>query len=178
MANNTVSKVLDVIKKRRSCRRFSSQSIPVDHIEMLIDALRWAPSAGNRQPWHFYIVFNQDIKNQLVEAARGQKFVGEPPVVFVVCTVAERSASRYGDRGETLYVYQDTAAAVQNLLITATDLGYGTCWVGAFLEESVCKVLNLPKNFRPVALIPVGIAEEDPDPPRRFSKETITTILQ
>ena len=76
--------------------------------------------------------------------------------MFVICAEPDQSAKRYGSRGREMYVYQDTAAATQNLLLMATSLGYGTCWVGAFDETGVVRVLGLPAGWRPVALVPVG----------------------
>ncbi len=172
------SEVYQTVMKRRSCRRFLPDPIPEAHFEMLVQALRWAPSAGNRQPWHFYVVKNPEIKNRLVAAAYGQTFLAEAPMVFVICAIPEVSAMRYGSRGRELYVYQDTAAAVENLLLTATSLDYGTCWVGAFNEKAVSKVLQLPEAYRPVAMIPVGKPAEKPDAPQRRKVEEILTVLE
>jgi nitroreductase len=144
------------ILERQSCRYFRQDELPAEHLELLLECLRWTPSAGNMQPWRFYVVKDAARKRALVQAAFGQKFIGDAPVVIVVCAVPEESAARYGQRGATLYCLQDTAAAVQNLLLGATALGYGTCWIGAFDESAAAKALNLPKGQRPVAMVPVG----------------------
>ena len=89
-------------------------------------------------------------------AALDQKFIEEAPVVIVVCANETRSSRRYGSRGVALYCLQDTAAAIQNMLLTACALDLGTCWVGAFREEDARRILNIPEGVRPVALIPVG----------------------
>jgi len=171
------SSVLQVILQRRSIRKYAKDEIPEDHITHLIEVLRWAPSAGNCQPWHFYLVKNQQMKYALAQAAFGQDFIAQAPVVFVICAIPKRSAARYGKRGETLYVYQDTAAAVQNLLLTATGYGYGSCWVGAFDEFRVSKVLQLPIQQRPVAVVPIGKPAEQVHPPARLRKENTFTLL-
>jgi len=114
----------------------------------------------------------------LARAAFQQDFIAQAPLMFVVCGLPERSARRYGERGENLYVFQDTAAAVQNLLLLATSLGYGTCWVGAFDESQVSEVLSLPVQERPLALIPIGKSAEQPSPPQRLPIEKILTILE
>lgn len=159
--------VLEAIKSRRSIRAFKSQEIPEETINKLIEAACWAPSAGNIQPWEFIIVRNNEIKRRLVEAALGQEFIAEAPVVIVVCANEERSARGYGLRGKTLYCIQDTAAAIQNINLAAYSLGLGTCWIGAFREEEAREALKIPNGIRPVAMIPVGYPNEAPQPPRR-----------
>ena len=96
-------------------------------------------------------------------AALDQTFIEEAPVVIVVCANEIRSGRGYGNRGATLYCLQDTAAAIQNMLLTACDLGLGTCWVGAFHEEDARKILNIPRGVRPIAIIPVGHPAEKPE---------------
>lgn len=168
--------VLETIKKRRSIRRFRSDPVSQGIIRKLLEAACWAPSAGNLQPWAFYVVTSPALKKDLAAVA-SQRFVGEAPVVIVVCVVPERSAVHYGERGKNLYCLQDTAAAVQNILLAATSLGLGACWVGAFREEGVIKALGLSPEKRPVALIPVGYPISDIRPPRRFSFEKVTQWL-
>ena len=154
--------VLEAIKGRRSIRAFKSEDVPPEIVEKLIDAARWAPSAGNIQPWEFIIVRNPEIKRNLAKAALNQSFVEEAPVVIVVCADEVRSSQGYGVRGKTLYCIQDTAAATQNIHLAAYSLGLGTCWVGAFNEEEARKILEIPEGVRPVAIIPVGYPAEKP----------------
>jgi len=156
--------VLETIKGRRSIRAFRSQRVPAEIVEKLIDAARWAPSAGNIQPWEFIIVRKPEIKRRLAEAALDQTFIEEAPVVIVICANEDRSSLGYGMRGKTLYSIQDTAAAIQNILLTAYSLGLGTCWVGAFREEEARKTLKIPHGVRPVAIVPVGHPAESPPP--------------
>jgi len=166
--------VLEAIRKRRSIRSFKSVDVPEDVVEKLIDAARWAPSAGNIQPWEFVIVRGSETKRKLATAALNQTFISEASVVIVVCANRDRSSRGYGSRGETLYCIQDTAAATQNILLTATALGLGSCWVGAFNEEEVRKVIKAPREIRPVAIIPIGYPAESPAPrPRRPLNEVI-----
>ena len=96
------------------------------------------------------------------QAAYGQKNLQEAAIVIVVCADEKRAAESYGDRGKTLYCIQDTAAAIQNILLTACSLGLGSCWIGAFKEEQIKKIINSPKGIRPVALIPIGYPDEAP----------------
>jgi nitroreductase len=115
------------------------------------------------QPWHFVIVRSPRIKQALASAAYGQRFVTQAPVVIVVCADPERSAARYGSRGRDLYCLQDTAAATEHILLAATALGLGTCWVGAFDEAVAARALALPADLRPVAIVPVGQPSTEPE---------------
>lgn len=157
-----------VIEQRHSVRAFSSAPVSDETIERILKAGILAPSAGNRQPWHFVVVRSRAVKSNLERAAFGQSFVGEAPVVIVVCAEPERSAAVYRDRGRALYCLQDTAAAVENMLLAATALGLGACWVGAFDEEAAASAVALPAGLRPVALIPLGVPARVPQAtPRR-----------
>jgi nitroreductase len=165
---------LNLIKKRKSIRAYKDDIVSEEDIHTLLEAARWAPSAGNKQPVEIIIVKSVEQKNKLIEGALGQKFIGQVPVVFVVCADLDRSSARYGERGANLYAIQDAAAATQNILLMATDLNYGTVWVGAFDEEVVSSILKLPANVRPLAIIPIGRAAQDPSPrPRREIDEFI-----
>ena len=155
MSENTI----DFILKRYSCRSFKPDPLKEGDLERLMEAIRWAPSAGNCQPWFFYVVTNSEVKEGLCRAAHDQSFILNAPVVFVVCANAQEAAFAYGERGRTLYCFQDTAAATENLLLAATALGYGSCWLGAFEEEEASEVLNIPQTLRPVAIVPVGFAK-------------------
>ena len=159
--------VFEAIQGRRSIRAFESREVPEELVERLIEAARWAPSAGNIQPWEFIIVRKQEIKRKLAEAALYQSFIEEAPVVIVVCADEVRSTQGYGMRGKTLYCIQDTAAAIQNIHLAAYSMGLGTCWVGAFREDEARKVLKTPAGLRPVAIIPVGYPAETPSPRSR-----------
>lgn len=166
--------ILDTIKKRRSIRRFRPDPVPAEVLRQLVEAACWAPSAGNLQPWRFYVVTDPAAK-QALAAAAAQEFVAMAPAVIVVCAVPERSASRYRDRGRLLYCLQDTAAAAQNLLLAATAMDLGACWVGAFREDEVARGLGLPPGERPVVLVPVGYPAASPQPPRRRSLEEVVS---
>jgi nitroreductase len=152
----------EAIKGRRSIRKFKKQVIPDTTITQLVEAASYAPSAGNIQPWEFVIVKNPAIKRKLAETARNQAYVEETPTVIVVCADEKRASLGYGTRGRTLYCLQDTAAAIQNILLTAYSLGLGACWIGAFNEDEAKEALKAPEGIRPVAIIPVGYPDETP----------------
>ncbi len=171
-------KFLEVILQRSSCRSFLPEPLEEQTIERLLGVMQRAPSAGNLQPWHFYVVTDDRSKEGLVQAAYGQSFLGEAPVVFVVCTVAERTAPRYGDRGRNLYCIQDTAAAIENLLLAAEALDLGGCWIGAFNEAAASNVLNIQRDMRPVAIIPVGHPARKPERTPRLPLSEVTTYVR
>ncbi len=150
---------LNQIRNRQSIRRFSDQPIHEGDLKEIVKTGFRAPSAGNRQPWRVVIVKDQELKDQLSEAALGQTFMAKAPVVLVICGVPEESAERYRERGGTLYYLQDTAALTQNILLAAHMLDYGACWIGAFNENEVSRILRIPSSMRPVAMIPVGRIE-------------------
>ncbi len=164
----------EAILKRKSIRAFAEKNISEEDLEVLIRAAIMAPSGGNMQPWGFVAVRDSDIKERLVEASYGQAFIATAPVVVIVCTDPARTAPRYGDRGTTLYCIQDTAAAVENILLTATHNGLGTCWIGAFDEGMAAEALGLPEGIRPIAMIPIGYPAQDP--PKR-PRRPLTEVL-
>jgi nitroreductase len=165
--------VIAAIEERRSIREFEETPIPDATIGRLIESARLAPSAGNLEPWKFVVVKRDDLKQALASAAFGQNFIGVAPVCIVVCAEPERSAARYGERGANLYCLQDSAAAVQNILLTATAYGLGSCWVGAFDETQVKEILGLAPKYKPVAILPIGYSADEPmEIPRRPLEET------
>ena len=166
--------VLEAIKERRSIRAFTDEKVSEKDVERLIDAARWAPSAGNTQPLELVVVKDKEMKRKLSEAALNQTFIEKAPVVIVVCADLNRSSRGYGSRGERLYSLQDTAAATENILLAAQELGLATCWVGAFRDKEVAKAVKAPKNMKPVAIVPVGHPAERPlAPPKRSVNEIV-----
>ena len=166
-----------VIEERRSVRDFEvGRDVSADMVERILGAAIRAPSAGNCQPWHFVVVRNEQVKDSLAQAAYGQWFVAEAPVVIVVCADPARSAWRYGSRGTQLYCLQDTAAATEHILLAVTALGLGACWVGAFDERAASKALDLPASLRPVAIVPIGYPTGRPYRTSRRGLEEVVTF--
>lgn len=161
------------ITERRSIRAYQPSPVSEEIIEMLVELGNMAPSAGNLQAREFVVVRNDEMKEALAAAALGQSFISEAPVCIVVCVNYKR-ITHYGARGRDLYVFHDTGAAVQNILLAAHALGLGTVWVGAFNEDPVKRLLRLPEHVRPVALVPVGYAAEHP---QRTSRRDLRDIL-
>ncbi len=162
-----------LFQSRFSCRVFGPEPVPLATVERLLEAARWAPSAGNVQATRFVVVTRLEARQKLAEAAFGQRFIADAPVVFVVCALPEVVGRQYGDRGRELYCIQDAAAATENLLLAATVHGLGSCWIGAFHERAVAKALSLERDWRPVALVPVGRVRKGPSQRCRLPLRTL-----
>ncbi len=137
---------LDCIRTRASVRSFQNKPVPGDVIKQILEAGTHAPSAKNIQDWEFIVIRKGETKAQLSEAALGQEMIAKAPVVVVVCSNLEKISMSCGERGVNLYSKQDTAAAVENMLLAAWDQGVGSCWVGAFNEKMVKDILAIRKK--------------------------------
>ncbi|MFZ5366341.1 MAG: nitroreductase family protein [Patescibacteria group bacterium] len=169
--------VFEAIKKRRSIRSFdSSRRVSDEQVEKLLEAARWAPSAGNLQSWFFVVVRDKKIKERFVSEAWVQELILEAPVVIVVCSEPERTTWRYGERG-TRYTIQDTAIATQNIWLAATAMGLGASFLAAFDEKKVAQILNLKKGLYPIVILSIGYPAESPTPPPRRSLKEISKIV-
>lgn len=156
--------VHEAIMKRRATRRFKSTDVDDATIRRLLGLATWAPSAGKVEGWHFVVV--RKDRGRVYEAYdRG--WIRTAPVLLLVCADLDAYRQGYGQRGAGLYSIQDTAAAIENLMLAATELGLATCWVGAFDEPLISKNFNLPANIRPVAIIPLGYPDEAPTSTRK-----------
>ena len=168
---------LNLIKKRKSIRAYKNDTVSEKDIHTLLEAARWAPSAGNKQPVEIVIVKSVEQKEKLMEGAYGQKFIGQVPVVFVICANLDRSSARYGERGATLYAIQDAAAATQNILLAAHGMDLGAVWLGVYPRENrlkrIAKLLGLPKELIPISIVSVGIPAEQKEIKDRFKTERI-----
>lgn len=159
--------LFELIESRRSVRKFTDDAVAEEQLAPLLEAMRWAPTAGNAQPLRFHVVRSSALRQRLAQAAVGQRFVAEAPVVIVVVVDEHEAQRAYGQRGVELYCLQDAAAATENLLLAAHAQRLGACWVGAFREATVIEALGLPQSQRPVALVPVGAPADRPAAPRR-----------
>ena len=163
--------VLKVIMDRRSIRRYLPGPIPEEVILRVLDAARFSPSGKNLQPWKFILVQEETLKQRLVEASVRQSFIAEAPIVVVACGFPDRCYSRMGNYMKSWPV--DVAIALEHLILQAQEEGLGTCWIGAFEEEEVKSILNIPDGVRVLALTPLGYPDEKPVSRGRKSLEEI-----
>jgi nitroreductase len=155
----------DLLGRRRMVRRYRPDPVEPEVVDRLIAAAVRAPSAGHTQPWAFVVVRDAERRRALAEAALGQMFIAEAPLVIVACAELERSRGKYGARGDQ-YALIDTAFACSLLLLAVVEEGLGACFVGAFRDADVARVLELPADVKPVAVISIGRPAESPAPRR------------
>jgi nitroreductase len=164
--------VFEAISKRRSIRKYKDTPVEDEKLEMMLEAARIAPSAANRQEWKFIIVKDKKTREKLVDAANGQKFVAEAPVTIVACSTESERIMPCGQYAYTV----DLAIAVSFMILEATEQGLGTCWLGAYDEEKVRNILNIPERIRVPAIFTVGYADETPHQrPRKHLSEIISS---
>jgi len=168
-------RVEKAIKERRSIRDFEEKPLIKEIEEKLVQALIWAPSAGNLESRKFYLIKNKEIKREIAKATFGQDFILKAPLVIVGC-IDKDIFFHYGKRGVEIYAICDVACAIENLMLQAVELNLGTCFIGAFDENRVSKILNLPSNLRPIAIVPVGFPAKKPSPPPRDREKEITIL--
>lgn len=158
--------VYEAIRTRKSVRSYLPRTVEEDKLQRILEAGRLAPSAGNRQEWRYVIVKDGGLRERLQEAAGGQAFVGEAPVVIACCAETD---GRVMKCGQPCYPI-DLAISIDHLTLAATAEGLGTCWIGAFSEPEVKKILGIPEALRVVALLPLGYPK-DPKPVGKSRKD-------
>jgi nitroreductase len=155
--------VFEVIRDRRSVRKYRPKPVPDEKLEMILEAARLAPSAGNRQPWRFVLVQDAERKKAVATVANNQTFLGDAAIIVVAVGDSDVSARWYK---------KDTMIALEHIVLAATALGYGTCWIGAFDEDAIKHLLKIPAKMKIVALLPIGVPDEKPDArPRKGTSE-------
>jgi nitroreductase len=154
--------MLDLIKKRRSIRRYTSEDVSDEDIRRLLEAAMAAPSASNRQPWHFIVVRDPGLRQGLAETHTWSKMCAGAPVVVAVC----------GDPDRSDHWVEDTSAATQNLLLAVTALGLGGVWIGIYprpqREAYVRRVLSIPESIGVLCLVSIGHPAETKNPRTQY----------
>jgi nitroreductase len=140
------------IKNRRSVRSYTDEPVSDEALVKVLEAGRLAPSANNRQPWHF-IVVKDPHKRKILSEGKYAKFLTSCPVVIVGCGDKVKSEKWHAI---------DTTIALENMVLQATSQGLGTCWIGSFNGEDVRKALNVPDNFSVIAMLAVGHPKDTP----------------
>jgi nitroreductase len=160
----------ELFLKRRSIRKFTDKKVEREKIEAVIKAAMYAPSAVNRQPWHFIVIDDKEILENILKVHSHANVLSTANCAVLVC----------GDENlhhDTGYYIADCGAATENLLLAATSIGLGSCWIGVYPRErrmNIFKVLfNLPQYVQPFALVALGYSEEETETPERFQPERI-----
>ena len=156
--------VFNAISQRSSVRAYKATDVEEVKLKKILEAARLSPSASNRQDWKFIIIRNKETKKKLAEAAFSQSFIGEAPIVIVACGTEPKAFMACGQPVSTV----DVSIACSFIILQAYELGLGTCWIGAFEEDEVKKILNIPKEVRVVAMAPLGYPNQPPS--QKFRK--------
>ena len=164
--------VYKAIATRKSVRAFEDRDVPENVLLRLLEAARLAPSASNRQEWRFVVVRDPANRKRLAKAANAQKFIGGAPVILVCCAETDGHVMACGQ----LCYPIDVAIAIDHLTLCAVAEGLGTCWIGAFDEDEVKKILGIPPQIRVVELLPIGYPQ-DPAPVEK-SRLSIEKIVK
>ena len=161
--------VMEAIQARHSVRHYSSRPVEEEKLQQILEAGRLAPSAKNEQAWRFVVVTDPELRKGMMAACQNYTFVGEAPVILAICS-DHISNMRCGQPARTV----DCSIALSFMMLEATELGLGTCWIGAFEEEKVRSLLKVPSDFQIIAVAPLGYPEGKVDShPRRPLEEIV-----
>ncbi len=159
---------LEVLFTRRSIRQYTDEPVTDEQIKTILEAAMNAPSANNRQPWHFIVVDDREMLNGIMEAHPYSKMLAQAPVAIVVVADTERSPS---------YFQQDCAAAIQNLMLAARALELGTVWLGVYPNEervpAIAELFDIPSPCVPLAVIALGHPAEEKGRVDRYADEKV-----
>jgi len=159
----------EAIRKRQSIRDYDDKPVPEEKLKSVLEAARLAPSANNRQPWRFVVVKERKRRQELAQAANGQTFISEAPIVIAaVATNVEHIMTC----GVPSYAV-DLAIAVDHITLAAVDEELGTCWIGAFSQQRVREILGIPAKYRVVTLLPLGFPKREKEIKVRKALEEI-----
>ncbi|PKO23609.1 MAG: nitroreductase [Chloroflexi bacterium HGW-Chloroflexi-1] len=167
---------MDLIHSRRSVRAFVDRQVEPEKLRAVLQAANQAPSAGNLQAYEIYQVMAPRVRAALARAA-DQSFIAEAPVTLVFFANPGRAARKYGARGRDLYALQDATIAAAYAQLGCHELGLATVWVGAFAAAAVSAAIRAPGDWVPVALLPVGYADELPSASARRSLDDLVHEL-
>lgn len=166
--------VMDNILTRTSIRSYTNQPVEDSKIEKLLRAAMAAPSAVNKQPWHFIVVTNKDVLKNLSETNPHGGMIAQAPLAIVVCGDMNKALEGNGRE----FWIQDCSAASENLLLAAHSLGLGAVWTAVYPDADriagVSKVLELPSTLIPLNTIVIGYPGEEPQPKDKWNEANVT----
>ena len=151
--------IYEAIEKRRSVREFrEDEPVTEDSLKKILEAGRMAPSAHNAQEYKFVVVKNGPKRKELAKAASDQRFIAKAPVIIAAVSLNPEHLLSSGVPAYAL----DLAIALDHMTLAAVEEGLGTCWIGAFSQEEVKQVLDIPEKYKVVALLPLGVSYDEP----------------
>ncbi|PLX19344.1 MAG: nitroreductase family protein [Marinilabiliales bacterium] len=162
--------LLDGIFTRRSIRKYTKEEISNEHIEVILKAGMYAPSASNQQPWHFIVISDRKLLDTIKDVHPYAKMLVEAQLAILVCGDINLELSKD-------YWVVDCSASTQNMLLAAHGLGLGAVWLGIHprveRKNEIRKIFNLPENIQPASLISIGYPDENKEMPDRYKPERI-----
>jgi len=161
--------VIDAVVQRYSVRSYQDTEVEEEKINSVLEAARLSPSASNRQEWRFVVVRDSATRQHLSDAASGQKFVAEAPVVVACCAETDGHVMGCGHQCYPI----DVAIAIEHMVLRGVELGLGSCWIGAFDQEKVKEILDIPDDVKVVELLTLGYAADSPKEKNRLPLEDI-----
>ena len=150
---------LELVKNRYSCRSFSEREVEQEKLDLILEAGRVAPTARNIQPQRILVLTD---KTELAKLGKCTKYGWNAPVIMIICYDKNVVHKRQSDGMD--FGFMDASIVTTQMMLEIQNLGLGTTWIGAFDPTKVCEVYNLPKNYVPVAILPVGYPSEDAHP--------------
>ena len=173
--------LMEIITKRYSVRGYQDKPVEREKIHQICEAARLAPSTSNVQPWRFVVVEERRLRETLVEKGMGiavpNRWAKEAPVIIVICAHLDVLIHRLGAGVADLQYYLlDIGIAGEHMVLMATELELGTCWIGWFRSKAIKNILNIPKGWKVAALLTLGYPKED-DPPKPRSRLSLEEIL-
>ncbi|MDP2724791.1 MAG: nitroreductase family protein [Syntrophales bacterium] len=153
----------ELIDKRYSVRSYKTEPVEEEKLAQVLNAARLAPTATNRQPFQFVVIHTAGREAEL-KRIYGKEWLSQAPVVICVCSVPSQAWSRMDNKN---YNQVDAAIAMDHLILAATDLGLGTCWVAAFDPAAAREILRLPEGVEPIAFTPIGYPADQPKEKKR-----------
>jgi len=161
-----MSCISEIINKRRSVRNYKDIPVDKETISAIIDAGRVSPSACNAQPGRFVAVTEKELINEIVKDGLGgavpNKWAATAPAIIVGCAQLNILTHRIGESVKGIQYHQiDLGISMEHMVLKATEMGLGTCWIGWFKERRIKQILNIPKGWRVIALLTLGYPQEE-----------------
>jgi nitroreductase len=173
----------DLIKERRSIRKYIEKPVEKEKLEALIEAARLAPSACNAQPWRFAVITATEIKDELVKSGLGgvlvpNNWANTAPVILVACSELSLLTHNIAERVQGVeYHLIDIGIALEHIALKAAELGLGTCYIGWFNPKPIKKLLKLPNSWKVECLLTIGYPQETPEPTKRKDLKDICRFI-
>lgn len=171
--------LLNAIGKRTSVRSYKNNSVTKEQLDIILNSAVRAPNACNYQSWHYYAVCDKSMIDAFNPDIAFIPWIRDISLIIVVCIIEKNAAlltSKFGDKGR-IFAYQETGAAIENMLLTAVELGLGGCWIGPMNTEKCKNHLSMAEGHTPVAILTIGTPSAETPPRGRKPIEEVVTVI-